>query len=192
MVQHMVQQTDHRLSASRKIQQATGGTRWRSERPESTRASTILPKDDDARTWYRVRYIDPDTGRTVKKTIDRALRTRADREDYACKLSDQLARRRLELESGAPRATGTAFADGIQRFYDAHPSLRPKTITVYRGATDKLIAFARKHRIQTVDDLDRRKLMMFREQIVNQPKHHNAAGGGRGAKRTERRAAQRP
>jgi integrase len=32
--------------------------------------------------------------------------------------------------------------------------------------------------------LDRRKLMLFREQIVNQPKHHSAVGGGRGAKRT--------
>jgi integrase len=42
-----------------------------------------------------------------------------------------------------------------------------------------------------VDDLDRRKLMRFREQIVNQPKYHNAAWGGRGAKRTngERRSA---
>jgi len=52
----------------------------------------ILLKDDDARTWYRVRYIHPDTGRTVKRTIDRALRTRADREEYACRLSEQLAR----------------------------------------------------------------------------------------------------
>jgi integrase len=145
----------------------------------------------DARIWFRVRYVDPDTGKTTRKTMDRALRTQAMREDYACRLSDQLARRRIKLESGAPRATGTAFADGIQRFFDAHPNLRPKTITVYRGATDKLITFARKHRIRTVDDLDRRKLMMFREQIVNQPKHHNAAGGGRGAKRTngERRGA---
>jgi integrase len=47
-----------------------------------------------------------------------------------------------------------------------------------------LVRFAKKHRIRTVDDLDRRKLMMFREQIVNQLKHHSAAGGGRGAKRT--------
>jgi integrase len=151
----------------------------------------ILPKDDQARTWHRVRFIDPDTGRTVKRTIDRALRTRADREDYACKLSDQLARRRLELESGAPRATGTPFAVGIERYFDAHPNLRPKTVEIYKAGTDKLVRFAKKHRLRTIDDLDRRKLMMFREQIVNQPKHHNAARGGRGAKRTngERRSA---
>jgi integrase len=144
----------------------------------------ILPKDDDARTWHRYRYIDPDTGRTVKRTFDRALRTRADREDYACKLSDRLARRRLELESGAPRATGTPFADGIQRYYSAHPKLRPSTLRAYRDATDKLVRFAKKHRIRTVDDLDRRKLMVFREQIVNEPKRYSAARGRRGAKRT--------
>ena len=152
---------------------------------------TILPKDDKARTWYRVRYTDPDTGLTAKKTIDRGLRTRADREDYACRLSDRLARRRIELEGGAPRATGKPFEDAIDHYYDAHPSHRRGTVTTYRLATDKLIAFAKKHRIRTVDDLDRRRLMLFREQLVNEPKRYNAAKGKRGSKRTngERRSA---
>ena len=81
----------------------------------------LLRPDPKARTWWRARFTDPDTGRTVKKTLDRALRKREDREEYACRLSDRLARRRLELEGGAPRATGTPFADAIQRYYDAHP-----------------------------------------------------------------------
>ena len=144
----------------------------------------ILPKDDAARTWHRVRYRDPDSGKITKKTLDRALRTRAQREDYAVKLSGRLGKRRLELEDGAVRATGTPFADAIQRYYDAHPKLRPKTVTAYRGGTDKLVRFARRHRIRTVDDLDRRKLMMFREQIVNEPKRYSAARGKRGAKHT--------
>ena len=144
----------------------------------------ILPKDDAARTWFRVRYRDPDSGKITKKTLDRALRTRAQREDYAVKLSGRLGKRRLELEDGAVRATGTPFADAIQRYYDAHPNLRPKTVTAYRGGTDKLVRFARRHRIRTVDDLDRRKLMMFREQIVNEPKRYSAARGRRGAKHT--------
>jgi integrase len=151
----------------------------------------ILPKDDKARTWYRVRYTNPDSGKITKKTLPRALRTRTMREDYACRLSDQLARRQLELESGAPKATGTPFADAIQRFYDAHPTLRPKTVATYKLATDKLIRFAEEHRIRTVDHLDRRKLMMFREQIVNQPKQH-AVKGRRGQKAdgSERRSNQ--
>ena len=144
----------------------------------------ILPKDDAARTWFRVRYRDPDSGKITKKTLDRALRTRAQREDYAVKLSGRLGKRRLELEDGAVRATGTPFADAIQRYYAVHPKLRPKTVTAYRGGTDKLVRFARRHRIRTVDDLDRRKLMMFREQIVNEPKRYSAARGKRGAKHT--------
>lgn len=149
----------------------------------------LLPADPKARTWWRVRYVDPDTRKTLRKTLDRALRTRADREDYACRLSDQLARRRLELESGAPKATGTPFADAIQRYYDAHPNLRPKAVATYKAGTDKLLRFAEEHRVRTVDDLDRRRLMMFREQVINQPKQH-AVKGKRGAKAegTERRS----
>jgi integrase len=148
------------------------------------RGVVLLPPDEKARIGWRVRYVDPDTGRRVRKTLDPALRTKADREDYCAKLSERLARRRLELESGAPKATGTPFADAIERYYAAHPNLRPRAVTTYKAGTDKLVGFAAEHRVQTVDDLDRQKLMMFREQIVNEPKRHNAARGRRGEKRT--------
>jgi integrase len=140
---------------------------------------------------WRVRYVEPDTGRAVKRALDRTLTTIAAREDYCVKLSERLGRRRLELEAGSPRATGTAFKDAIERYYEAHPNLRPKAVTAYKAATDKLVGFAKQHRVRTVDDLDRRTLMRFREMIVNQPKLHNAARGGRGGKRTngERRSA---
>jgi integrase len=142
-----------------------------------------------ARTWWRVRYVDPDTGKTTRKTLDRGLRTRMMREDYACRLSDQLARRRLELENGAPRTTGTPFADAIQRYYDAHPALRPRAVQTYKLATDKLVRFAEQHRVPTVDDLDRRGLMIFREQVVNQPKQHTVRGRrGQKAQGVERRS----
>ncbi len=151
----------------------------------------LLPADPKARTWHRVRYIDPDTGKTVRKTMDRALETRDDREDYACDLSEELATRRLELKRGAPKATGTPFADAIARHFAAHPSLRPATVGVYKPATDKLLRFAAEHRIGTVDDLDRRRLMMFREQLINQPKQHAVKGRrGQKAEGPERRSNQ--
>ena len=145
----------------------------------------LIPDDPEQRHWWKVRYRHPDTGKMVKRTLDRALRTKAMREDYAVTLSEQLARRRLELESGATRATGTPFSDAIQRYYDAHPRLRPRAVVTYKLATDKLIAFAHKRGIKTVDDLNRAKLMMFREQIVNEPKRYSVPNGKRGAKRTE-------
>jgi integrase len=164
-------------------------------KPEPARervdSKTGKVKRSGAMGW-RVRYVDPDTGRTVKRALDRTLTTIADREGYAVRLSERLGRRRLELESGASKATGTPFADAIQRFYDAHPSLRPKTVTTYEAGTDKLLRFARKHRIRTVDDLDRRKLMVFRELLIKQPKRQNAAKGRRGQKTegAERRSNQ--
>jgi integrase len=154
-------------------------------KPEPAReridAKTGKLKRSGAMGW-RARFTDPDSGKTVKRALDRSLRTKADREDYACRLSDQLARRRLDLESGASKSTGTPFADAIQRYYSAHPNLRPKTVTTYEAGTDKLLRFAREHRIRTVDDLDRRKLMVFREQLIKQPKRQNAAKGRRGQK----------
>ncbi len=141
----------------------------------------LIKPDEKARTGWRVRYRDPDTGRLIKRTIDPALRTRAQREDYAYRLSEQLARRRLELENGAAKATGTPIADAINRYYDAHPNLRPGAVATYSIATNKLVVFARKHRVKTVDDLDRRKLMQFREEIIKEPKRHVVAGR-RGAK----------
>ena len=155
-------------------------------KPEPAReridAKTGKVKRSGAMGW-RARFTDPDSGKTVKRALDRSLRTKADREDYACRLSDQLARRRLDLESGASKATGTPFADAIQRYYNAHPNLRPKAVTAYKAGTDKLLCFAKEHRIRTVDHLDRRKLMLFREQIVNEPKRYNAARSRRGANR---------
>ena len=58
----------------------------------------LMRPDEKARTGWRVRYRDPDRGKMVKRSLDRSLRTRAQREAYACKLSDKLARRRMELD----------------------------------------------------------------------------------------------
>jgi len=151
----------------------------------------LLRPDPKARTWWRARFVDPDSGRTRKVTLDRALRTREDREAYAVKLSERLARRRLELEGGASRATGTPLADAMQRYYDAHPNLRPRAVATYKIGTDKLVRFAKAHRIRTVDDLDRRRLMAFREQVINEPKLHAVTGHrGKRAAGTERRSAE--
>jgi integrase len=55
-------------------------------------------------------------------------------------------------------------------------------VQTYKLATEKLVRFAQRHRIRTVDDLDRRRLMMFREQVINQPKRYAVVKGRRGQK----------
>ena len=101
----------------------------------------VKPEKARANVGWRIRYTDPDTGRTVKRKLDPSLRTRAQREAYACKLSDKLARRRMELETGGPRKTGAPIGGTIELYFAAHPDLRPRTLKEYRNATGKLIAW---------------------------------------------------
>ncbi|MBW2686331.1 MAG: hypothetical protein JRE19_10490, partial [Deltaproteobacteria bacterium] len=78
-------------------------------------------------TWWGVRYRDPDSGKIVRKTLDRTLTTIVDREDYAVRESERLGRRRLELEGGAVRATGTPLRAAEARFYASLVKKRKRT-----------------------------------------------------------------
>lgn len=120
----------------------------------------------EGRHWWRARFIDPDTGRMKKETLDRALTTRDDREDWAVRKSQRLERRRTELERGAVRATGTTLADAEKRFYASLAKKKPRTRETYHEGTDPFLAWAKKHRITTGDDLTRGRVIEFREHLL--------------------------
>lgn len=149
----------------------------------------LIKPDEKARTGWRVRYKDPDSGRMVRRTLDLVLSTPKQRKDFAVRLSEKLAKRRIELQAGAPRATGTPIDEAIQRYYDGHAQLRPRAVATYKIATDRLLAFCRAQGIETVDDLDRGTLMRWREGVISEPKRL-AVDGRRGqkAKSDERRS----
>ncbi len=160
-------------------------------RKEKRHPGVVLVRPDEkARTGWRVRYRDPDRDKMVRRSLGPNLRTRAQREAYACKLSDQLARRRLELETGGARKTGKPIAETVELYFAAHPDLRPRTLKEYRNATQKLIAWCAQHGVRKADDLDRRKLMAFREWLINEPKRRTGRGTKRGTQVStgERRA----
>jgi len=141
-------------------------------------------------TW-RARFVDPDTGRSTKARLDPvALRTAEARRDWAIRKSRALAKRTMELEGGAPRATGGALADGVARYYKAHAQLRPNTLAAYKSATDKLLEWAAANGVRSGDDLTRAKLLGFREELIAQPKRAAARKAKRGARRAtlERRS----
>ncbi len=117
-------------------------------------------------TWWRVRYTDPDLGTTVRKTLDRTLKTKAMREDYAVKLSERLGRRRRELEGGAVRATGTTLEEAEARFYSSLAKKRPATIATYKEGSDRFLQWAKRSRVRTCDDLTRGRVMAFREWLL--------------------------
>lgn len=141
---------------------------------------------------WRARYIDPDSGRSVKVTIDPVGAPTAEtRRDWAIRKSKALARRRIELEGGAHRATGTTLSDALDRYYEDHPQLRDGTRGVYERATDKLKAWAEAAGVRSADDLTGPRVTAFRAALVKAPRGTSAAGGKRGARKatTEPRAA---
>jgi integrase len=161
-------------------------TRGKKRRTRSPHPGVVLVKPDPAgrHPYWRARYVDPDSGRTVKVTIDPvAVSTAEARRDWAVRRSKVLARRRVELEGGAHPTTGTELAKAVQRYFDDHPQLRPKTLTAYKAAAGKLLDWARKTRLHSADDVTGPRLVAFRAELVKQPKHAQAKGGKRGERK---------
>lgn len=152
----------------------------------------VKPKKSTDHALWRARYTDPDTGRVVWKSLDPlALRNADQRTQWALRKAQELAKRRVQLESGAPRAMGISLTDGLQRYFDAHVHLRPRTLIGYRAAADKLIAWSHRERVLTLDGVTRAHLITFRDALVKEPKHSPVQFGKRGAFKpgTERRSA---
>ncbi len=152
-------------------------------RPEASGRGASEARPGAPRIGWRVRYQDPDSGKTVKETLDPSLTTSESRADWAVRKSRALAKRRLEIEQGAPRATRTALGEAIEGYYRAHPRLRASTLAAYRNATDKFLEWCGKHGVKTTDDITRARLLAGRETLVSQPKHAPAKGGKRGARK---------
>ena len=133
----------------------------------------VLVKPDPRRKAapWRLRYVDPDTHKTVWETLDPAThRTKEHREEAAKNKSAALAARRRALAQGAVRKTGSPLKETLGRFYKAHPDLREKTLEVYREATDKLVSWAADNGVRKADDLTKKRLFRFHEQLVNERK----------------------
>jgi integrase len=136
-------------------------------------------------TAWRALYEDPDTGRPTYVTLDAlALPSLEARRAWAVSKSKVIARRRMELESGAARKTGVTLTNAIERYFAAHPHLRSRTKTIYRTATNKLIAWAEGEGIESGDELTRARLVSFRERLASAPKRVPAKEGMRGRFRT--------
>lgn len=145
----------------------------------------LIPPDPAHRhhTW-RARVLDPDTGREDKVRLDpMALGSTEARRHWAIKKSRSIAKRQMELESGAPRETGTELSKAIDRFFEDHEHLRASTLRGYRAATKKLLRWAERNGIRSCDDITAPRLAAFRAQVVKEKKFAQAQGGKRGARK---------
>ena len=128
----------------------------------------VLVRPDATHPNWRARFTDPDTGKTAKPALA-GLTTAEARRDYAIRKARAIAKRRLDLDAGAPRTTGTAFSDAIARFYQDHPHLRARTVEVYQAATAKLAAWGARTGVKSADDLTGPRLVAFRASLVKEP-----------------------
>ncbi|HEY5372948.1 MAG TPA: tyrosine-type recombinase/integrase [Polyangiaceae bacterium] len=155
---------------------ATSKRRIRSPHPGVV---LVRPETNGRHPYWRARYVDPDTGKYANPSLA-DLPTAEARRDWAIRKSRALAKRRMDLDAGAHRATGTKLADAIGRYFKDHPQLRPKTLEVYKAAGDKLTAWAERTRVHSADDLTGPKLVAFRAELVREPRRARAKGGKRG------------
>jgi len=163
-----------------------GARKQRRRRTRSPHPGVVLiPPDATGRhPHWRARYVEPDSGRTVKVTIDPvAVTTLESRRDWAIRKAKALARRRFELESGAHRATGTALETALDRYFEDHPQLRPATLQAYKAAVSKFRGWARRVGLKSADDVTGARLTAFRAELVKERRRVRARGGKRGAVR---------
>lgn len=131
----------------------------------------LLRPDESRRIWWRARYRDPDTGKIKKETLPARLTNAEARAGWAQNRSKELAKRRMELEAGAARRTGASLQDAIDKYFDAHTALRPRTVEIYRRATQALTTWcAGPGQVRNCDDITRAKLMEFRTHLETRPK----------------------
>jgi integrase len=163
-----------------------------SRRTRSPHPGVVLEPPEGEHTTWRARFVDPDTGSKTRIRLDPlVLGSKEARRAWAVQKAKSLAKRRVELESGAARATGAGLDDAIAKYFEAHPSLAKNTRTAYEAAAKKLKAWAKKTHLASADDVTRAKLMLFREVVAKAPKRAAAKGGKRGARveATEPRSA---
>ncbi|HVY27035.1 MAG TPA: hypothetical protein VHB79_10810 [Polyangiaceae bacterium] len=159
---------------------ATPKRRTRSPHP----GVVLLRPDPDGRhPHWRARFRDPDSGRVVKLTIAE-LTTAEARRDWAIRKAKTLGKRRMDLEAGAPRATGTTLSDAVGQYFEDHPHLRAATLETYRTASKKFLAWADKVGLRSADDVTGARLVAFRAEVVKEPKRKHARGAKRGSQQT--------
>jgi integrase len=158
----------------------------------------LIGPDPAKRMGWRARYVDPDSGRSVRVTLEGAAlqHPRADkpRRKWAVKKSMELLVRRAQLDGGASAIERNALTDAIDGYYKAAENeLRETTIELYRSATKVFLEWARARSIVNTTDLKATKLPGFRDYLLAQRKRsYERTAAGRKAERAEGRDRPSP
>lgn len=175
--------------AGRKSPHGKGSGSAGSRRPRATKSphpGVVLLKPREGHPAWRARCEDPDTGKRVFIRLDPlgAGRNAQTRRRWAIEKAGAIGKRKDEIQSGAPRATGTKLGEAIARYYADHPRLRPRTRSTYQKGTDKLLEWCTAQGIKSADTLTLAKLVGFRSWLSGAKRQRSAPGAPRGARET--------
>ncbi len=135
----------------------------RTKRKKSPGVSLIKPQKDSRKGW-RIGYVDPDTGKSVRRAIpDHHARSTDLREDYCLRKSEEIAARKRELDKGGTRKSATPIADAVDRWLDTYPD--PRTQETYRRGSSLFVEWSRDRGFVTFDDVDGGTLKSFRDDL---------------------------
>jgi integrase len=138
------------------------------------------------RVSWRARFRDPDTERLTFITLDSvALPTHAARRQWAIQKSRALAKRKMELSSGAPLRTRTPLAVAIDDYLAAVAQrLTQSTAISYRAAIGVFREWAKVEGISKVEELTPVSLSRFRETRIGVRKRVASPGGRHSQKKS--------
>lgn len=136
---------------------------------------------------WRARYDDPDTGKETYVKLE-GLTNADGRRAWAIEKSKALARRRMEIDGGAPKMQKAAFDDALNGFVKAAENrLRVRTIEAYTAGLDLVKEWGEQAGIKSTLDINPAKLRGFRDWLIARRKQNPVTGEG--AKRGERQSA---
>lgn len=149
------------------------------------RGVVLIKPDEARRIGWRARYVDPDSGRVVKISLDPALTTNELREDWAVRKSRQIAQRRLELDAGDARLVRKPIGEAVEEYFkEAVHRLRDGTLELYRAATALFTSWAKAANIATTAEITAVKLPGLRDYLLARRKQDLAVGGKRGSRKS--------
>jgi integrase len=151
-------------------------------------------KVKDGVTW-RAQYNDPDTGKTIFESLEPYhLRTDEARRQWAIRKSEQLAKRRAGISTGAISTTKTPIekaASDYMALCEARGKkpegdkgrLAPKTIESYRSSIEDFKGWTAQKNILYIESVTKGQLAEFADSIKIQKKRVPARNRSRGTRK---------
>ena len=170
--------TDHRGVKLKRVSHRSGSESW------------VAIWRDPARPFTG--NVSKKTGKPVPRFEQQSLdaigcTTDEQRREWARKKADQLRQQKARIKLGGDERekTETPLRDAVKDYFETLTRKKPNTVRGYRIATDAFVDYVVKQGVSRVEDLRKKHLTGFRDQLAKRRRKHAAPGGTRGERREE-------